>query len=754
MRYFLACALLVLFSTFIYAQEAAPPSATGRGVDFDPDRPDYIQLGAPRIDSVDPDRGLTAGGTTVTVTGKRFTFAADMTVFFGDDPATGITVVNPRTLTCVTPAHAAGLVDITLSTSFGSDSLIDGFTYYDPPELTGIAPVHGTVSGGTAVTLTGNHFTFSADTTVTFGGAPASNVVVVDSMTVTCDTPSHAAGLVDVTLTNGNGSDTLTNAFTYHNAPAIASIDPTSGPDSGGTAVTIYGSDFTTVGATLVAFDGLAATSIVVVDATTITCNTPAHPAGVVDVMVTNDFGSDTLSNGYTYTTSAPIIFVPGDYPTIQQAVDAAVDGETILVAPGTYDENLQIPAKDVIIRTDEDGDPGTIDLSPETTFIDGNQSGRVVTFQGGTGPDVTLRGFTIVNGYDTTFSFAAGGIYCDTDSSPTITDNIIIGNACDFGAGGLKTESENASHVIANNIISGNYSHFGGSGGVMIVGTNSSHTLLSNYIAGNRSEATCGGLTTSGVTCTHSVVNNIIAGNAGVAGGGISVGGWDANDIYFLNNTVIDNYASETGGGMAIGGWLMAECINTILYGNSAPEGPEISMSTAVLGTSELDISYCDVEGGQAMVHVEPTCTLSWGANNITSLPGLNTGPSGTWTSAGVYDPSTYQLTLTDASASWTPDEHAGKMINPDVTQELKLFVVSNSTNTMNVWGDWQTITAGSSWVPISAGYEVEDGHLTSGSNCIDLGYVVLDLPDTDIDGDDRVINGDVDMGADEFKP
>jgi len=101
-------------------------------------------------------------------------------------------------------------------------------------------------------------------------------------------------------VTNSNGSDTLAGGFTYHSPPSLASVSPNSGPDVGGTPVTIAGSGFTTPGNTSVFFGGTSAAGITVVNATTITCSTPAHALGSVDVIVSNNFGSDTLVDGYT----------------------------------------------------------------------------------------------------------------------------------------------------------------------------------------------------------------------------------------------------------------------------------------------------------------------------------------------------------------------------------------------------------------------------------------------------------------------
>ena len=87
--------------------------------------------------------------------------------------------------------------------------------------------------------------------------------------------------------------------------PAPTSVDPSSGPPAGGTAVTIAGSGFA-AGAT-VTFDGVSATSVVVVGDTQITCITPAHAVGAVDVVVTSLAGlPGTLTGGYAYV--SPIV--------------------------------------------------------------------------------------------------------------------------------------------------------------------------------------------------------------------------------------------------------------------------------------------------------------------------------------------------------------------------------------------------------------------------------------------------------------
>ncbi|HEX7706030.1 MAG TPA: IPT/TIG domain-containing protein, partial [Thermoanaerobaculia bacterium] len=236
----------------------------------------------------------------VTIEGSNFQSGA--TVTFGTDPCTGLIVVDAETITCTTPAHAAGLVDVTVTNpDTQSDVLTDGFTYVEseaPPTIDSVTPTSGLTAGGTEVTIEGSNFQSGA--TVTFGTDPCTGLIVVDAETITCTTPAHAAGLVDVTVTNPDTqSDVLEDGFTYvAPAPTISGISPSGGPSTGGTEVTITGTGFQS-GAE-VTFAGNQCTGLTVVNATTITCTTPSMPAGTVDVTVTNPDGqSATLAAAF-----------------------------------------------------------------------------------------------------------------------------------------------------------------------------------------------------------------------------------------------------------------------------------------------------------------------------------------------------------------------------------------------------------------------------------------------------------------------
>ncbi|HEX7706031.1 MAG TPA: IPT/TIG domain-containing protein [Thermoanaerobaculia bacterium] len=182
---------------------------------------------APTIDSVTPNSGPEAGGTAVTIEGSYFQDGA--TVTFGTESCTGVVVVDPETITCTTPANPAGPVDVTVTNpDTQSDVLTDGFTYVAfvaPPTADSVTPDSGPTAGGTAVTIEGSDFQSGA--TVTFGSQACTNVIVVDSETITCTTPAHAAGTVNVTVTHPDSqSDVIVGGFTFVAAPVIPEPEP------------------------------------------------------------------------------------------------------------------------------------------------------------------------------------------------------------------------------------------------------------------------------------------------------------------------------------------------------------------------------------------------------------------------------------------------------------------------------------------------------------------------------------------------
>jgi hypothetical protein len=101
----------------------------------------------------------------------------------------------------------------------------------------------------------------------------------------------------------GDNTNTVNVDVSVLSGSTLTAISPNSGPAAGGTGVTLTGTGLT--GATVVTFDGVAATSVNVVNSTTVTAVTPAHAAGTVDVVIDTPAGGAILTEGFTYVATA-----------------------------------------------------------------------------------------------------------------------------------------------------------------------------------------------------------------------------------------------------------------------------------------------------------------------------------------------------------------------------------------------------------------------------------------------------------------
>jgi hypothetical protein len=121
---------------------------------------------------------------------------------------------------------------------------------------------------------------------------------------------------------------------------------------------------------------------------------------------------------------------VPGDYPAIQQAIQASNNGDVVVVGPGTYFETINFLGKNITVTGTDPNDPDVV----AATIINGSRKGSVVTFDTGETSEAVLTGFTITGGYGTAVSeigsyiFWGAGVFC-FGSSPTIRSNIITDN-------------------------------------------------------------------------------------------------------------------------------------------------------------------------------------------------------------------------------------------------------------------------------------------------------------------------------------
>ena len=167
------------------------------------DRFTYAAPSKPVISAVAPNSGSTAGGTAVTVTGIGFTTTT--TVYFGWTPARSTKVLSPTRLQAVPPPHAAGTLDIRLHnlSGYSVGSAPDRFTYVTPAWVEAPQPAVGSTGGGRTVTIYGTNL--DQVTAVSFGGAPATDLVHQSPYELTVTTPAHVAGSVDIRATSPDG---------------------------------------------------------------------------------------------------------------------------------------------------------------------------------------------------------------------------------------------------------------------------------------------------------------------------------------------------------------------------------------------------------------------------------------------------------------------------------------------------------------------------------------------------------------------
>lgn len=243
----------------------------------------------PTVRSIAPASGLSTGGTEVRVTGTGFEPGASLLI--DGIPARDVTVVDPTTITAVTPGSENLFpVDVGVANPDVEPVLLDNaFVYVAPPveRITAINPSRGSADGGEAVIIKGTDF--AEGVVVSFFGRPATDVIVLNPSTLRVTTPAGPLGPVSVNVRNpGEAPYTREKAFRYVDQPprVVRSVRPARGAQAGGTKVTITGSGFAS-GAT-VTFGPDPARKVTVESSTRITAVTPAGTLGPVPVGVQN----------------------------------------------------------------------------------------------------------------------------------------------------------------------------------------------------------------------------------------------------------------------------------------------------------------------------------------------------------------------------------------------------------------------------------------------------------------------------------
>jgi hypothetical protein len=366
---------------------------------------------------------------------------------------------------------------------------------------------------------------------------------------------------------------------------------------------------------------------------------------------------------------SAATLLVPGQYPTIQSAIIAAVDGDTVQVSAGTYEGTVNFQGKNIVVWSP---------AGPGLTLIRTFREYYCVVFNSGEDSTAVLEGFRLLNqmtdnpepdrGASNGGDYG-GGIYIE-GSSPTIRGNILDGCKPEGGA----IYARYSSSLIEQNEIKNSYNcgiyalYLGAAGPIRIVGNLISGNnaqygggirlndawaeIIGNEISGNLASTDGGGILVSGdsvLICSNIVVNNhtsheggginvyqcnvqignnLITQNVASSDGGIACD--NSEYVILYNNNIVNNMASDDG--YITGGTGITQCqevyiLNSIIWNNNAPSG---SAPNLLVYDSFTEVSYSDIGGGLDSVWVDSSSTLIWGPGNIDADPLFESGPFG----------------------------------------------------------------------------------------------------------------------------
>ncbi len=333
----------------------------------------YGSGAVPTVDDLSLTSGAATGGATITIYGSNFT--AGSTVKFGGTAATNVKVLDSTRITATAPAQGSmpSSVDVTVTTAAGTSatSSSDQFDYLGVPTVSGVTPASGPVIGGQYISVTGSNLLNV--TAVHFGSVAANYFYSESSIDLEVFVPVGTPGTVDVTVTTSSGtsSQSAADQYTYQAPPTITSISPSVGLPSGGTQVTITGTNL--AGATAVHFGSTSVTTFVSDTATQIVLDAPAGRAGTVDVTVTTPVGTSphTPSDHYTFEpapiltsvsaqqgpTTGTYLILSGSHLLDASAVTFGADGTGKIIS----DTDSQI-----VVQSPQ-ASPGTVDITITT---------------------------------------------------------------------------------------------------------------------------------------------------------------------------------------------------------------------------------------------------------------------------------------------------------------------------------------------------------------------------------------------------
>ena len=239
----------------------------------------------------------------------------------------------------------------------------------------------------------------------------------------------------------------------------------------------------------------------------------------------------------WTTSASATVRHVPDDYETVQLAIISSAHGDTVLVAPGTYPENIIFYGREILVGSwyVTTGDTAYV----ESTKLWGAHTNSVVRFIHGEGRAARLVGLTLYDGR----AQSGGGVYC-SESSPTLERLHIRDSEAEWAGGGIFADGGDP--LVIDCVIENNTGGTWGGGGIGC--EFSAMEIRGCTITGNDGTESGGGIMVQ--DSAPVIVGNRICGNTGGSyfGGGI---GCRNSTPVITDNLVSDNGDCPYGGGM-----------------------------------------------------------------------------------------------------------------------------------------------------------------------------------------------------------
>lgn len=272
--------------------------------------PGSVSAPVPTLTSIAPRAGLVGGGERVVISGAGFGVAP--LVLFGDRPASLVRELQGGLLEVIAPPGRSGAQPVRVVSAQGMSGVLEGgYVYFEPaPSVALVEPASGPLAGGNEVVLHGANFAEGVEVRV--GGMRVDAARREDARRLRLSMPPHAAGLVDLRVTNPSGLfDVAAGGYRYEASapvepPTLLALSPASAPAAGGLLAVVSGSGF--AAGMQVRFGEALSPEVEVFGPSLLTARIPAGSAGaVVDLRVERGDGLSALLPGAFRYDEAPV---------------------------------------------------------------------------------------------------------------------------------------------------------------------------------------------------------------------------------------------------------------------------------------------------------------------------------------------------------------------------------------------------------------------------------------------------------------